>query len=419
MHNPPVHSSPEAAARQPQRVLGPRDAGLPPAKHPEQGPHAVRTESKERSGPVGRFLLAGAMALALLLSVGFGPPILTDRNAAPIRLSPENVAALISSRVPPTVTAASVLMIDLPSGSTLFEKAPDEPRAPASTAKLMTALVVRDQAPLDEVVVITGAAAAMEGSRMGLAAGERLSVLDLLYGLLLPSGNDAAVALAEHVAGSEADFVAMMNAKAAALGLRSTHFANSHGLDAPGQVTTARDMALIASAALQDAELARIVAKPAAEVAGRTLANTNELLSAYADAAGVKTGTTDEAGECLVAAVRRGSHLVLLVELGSSARYEDARRLLDHAALAFAWRNVGLPDNGLSWITASNGDAYRLRSGPTSDIFVPAWQLSLLQPIVQIDAGRVLTGTEPVGRLRWQLGSESVADVPLSVWQGP
>lgn len=388
MHNLPMHSSPGAARRQPDRLLRP-------------------------------FMLAVSLFLLLLLSMGFGPPILTDRNDAPIRLAPENVAALVESRVPPTVTAASVLMIELPSGATLFEKASNDPRPPASTAKLMTALVVRDEVPLDDVVVITPTAAGTDGSRMGLTAGERLTVGDLLHGLLLPSGNDAAVALAEHVAGSESDFVAMMNAKGRAIGLRSTQFANSHGLDDPQQFTTALDLALIASAAMQDVELASIVAKPSAQIAGRLLTNTNELLTTYAGADGVKTGTTDEAGECLIAAVSRDSRRILLVELGSSARYEDARKLFDYAASAFAWHDAGLPYNGLSWIIAPNGDAYRLRSDPTSDIFVPAWQRSLLQPVVQIDAGQVLTGTEPVGRLRWHLGSELVAETPLSVWQGP
>ena len=364
MHNLPMYSRPDVAGRQPGRLLS-------------------------------ALVLSGFLVALLLLSTGFGPPILTDRNDAPIRLSPENIAALIQTNVPPTVTAASVLMIELPSGATLFEKASVELHPPASTAKLMTALVVRAEVPLDDVAVITPTAAGTGGSSMGLVAGERLTVSDLLHGLLLPSGNDAAVALAEHVAGSEADFVAMMNARARAIGLQSTRFANAHGLDAPDQLTTALDLALLASAAMQDAELANIVAKPVANVAGRALVNTNELLSTYAGADGVKTGTTDEAGECLIAAVSRNSRRLLLVELGSSERYEDARKLLDYAATAFAWHDVRLPQGGLSWITASNGDAYRLRSDPTSDIFVPAWQRSLLLPVVQIDASLVLTGTDP------------------------
>ena len=187
------------------------------------------------------------LAPLLLLCVGFGPPVLTDGAYPPLRLAPEHIDALIASRTVPTVTAASALVIDLQTGQRLFEKSPEAQLPPASTAKLMTALVTIDQAPLTDVVQVTETAAATEGSRMGLVAGEKLTILDLLHGLLIPSGNDAAVALAEYIAGSEEDFVGMMNAKAQELGLANTHFVNAHGLDAPGQLTTAADLARIAA----------------------------------------------------------------------------------------------------------------------------------------------------------------------------
>lgn len=357
--------------------------------------------------------------LLLLLCVGFGPPIITDGAYPPVRLAPEHVNALVASRSAPTVTAASALLIDLPSGETLFEKASGDPRPPASTAKLMTALVTIDQAPLTDVVQVTERAAATEGSRMGLVAGEQLTILDLLRGLLIPSGNDAAVALADYIAGSEDDFVGMMNAKAQELGLTGTHFVNSHGLDAAGQVTTAADLAKIAEAALANSTLAEIVAMKSATVAGHSLQNTNELLGAYEGADGVKTGTTDEAGECLVASVTRGGRRALLVVLGSTDRYSDARKLFDYTATAYAWLDAGLPDGSVSWVADGNGSAYRLRSDATSAIFVPAWQRPLLLPVVSIQPGAVLTDTAPVGELRWMFGGESLASVPLSVWQGP
>jgi serine-type D-Ala-D-Ala carboxypeptidase (penicillin-binding protein 5/6) len=310
-------------------------------------------------------------------------------------------------------------VIDVPTGKTLFEKLADEPRPPASTAKLMTALVTIDQAPLTDVVRVTERAAAMQGSRMGLVAGEQLTILELLHGLLIPSGNDAAVALADYIAGSEEDFVGMMNAKAQELGLASTRFVNSHGLDAAGQMTTARDLARLAQVALQNKTIAEIVTMPSAAVAGHSLQNTNDLLRAYAGADGVKTGTTDEAGECLVASVTRAGRRTLLVELGSTDRYSDARKLLDYAASAFAWKDARLPDASVSWATDGNGAAYRLRSDGTSDIFVPAWQRPLLLPVVAIQPGAVYTSTAPVGELRWMLGGEALASVPLSVWQVP
>ena len=364
------------------------------------------------------FAFAALLAL-LLLCTGFGPPVLTDGGYPPVRLAPEHIDALVRSRTAPTVTAASALMIDLESGKPLFEKASNEPRAPASTAKLMTALVVVDQVPLDEAVRVTQHAAETEGSRMGLAAGEQLTVGELLQGLLIPSGNDAAVALAEHVAGSEADFIEMMNARARSMGLSGTNFVNVHGLDAPGQMTTAADMAMIARAALANVVINKIVSQRSATVAGHPLQNTNELLGTYEGADGVKTGTTDEAGECLVASVTRAGRRTLLVELGSQQRFVDATKLFDYARDAFAWRDPSLPDSALAWVTDNKGNTYRLRSEESSAIFVPAWQRPFLLPVVAIQPGAVMSDTKPVGELRWMFGSEAVAREPLVVWQGP
>ncbi len=387
---------------------------------PDQAETAVARWTAARAGRRRATAFLAVLApLLLLLCVGFGPPVVTDGAYPPLRLAPEHIDALVTSRTAPTTTAASALVIDLPSGKTLYEKAADEPRPPASTAKLMTALVTIDQAPLTDVVRVTERAAAQEGSRMGLVAGEELTILDLLHGLLIPSGNDAAVALADYIAGSEEDFVGMMNAKAQELGLTSTRFVNSHGLDAPGQLTTATDLAKLARAALENKTLAEIVTLRTASAAGHSLQNTNELLGVYEGADGVKTGTTDEAGECLVATVTRGGRRTLLVELGSTDRYSDARKLFDYTSAAYAWKDAGLPDTGISWATDGNGSTYRLRSDGTSDIFVPAWQRSLLLPVVSIQAGAVLTGTAPVGELRWMFGGESVASIPLSVWQSP
>ncbi len=361
----------------------------------------------------------GLWAAFLVVCVGFGPPVITDGDHPPLRLAPENVEALIRTRNVPTVTASSALVVDLRTGEALFEKASTEARPPASTVKLMTALVVIDQVPLDDEVVVSRAAAATAGSRMGLTAGDRLTVLELLYGLLIPSGNDAAVALAEHVAGTEADFVDMMNARARAMGLNSTSYANVHGLDAAGQLTSAADLAVLARAALQNESIAKIVALGSATVAGHQLQNTNELLGSYDGADGVKTGTTDEAGECLVASVTRDDRTTILAELGSQERYKDARKLLDYAAAAFSPHHLALPDTALAWIIGSDGHSYLLRSEATSDILVPAWQRPLLVPVLRIEAGAVVTTTAPIGELWWVLGSEPVATVSLSVSQGP
>ncbi|MCX7668905.1 MAG: D-alanyl-D-alanine carboxypeptidase [Anaerolineae bacterium] len=350
---------------------------------------------------------------------GFGPPIITDGRQGGWRLFPEHVRAIHALARPPAVTAASALAIELDAGQTLYSYRPDEPWPPASTAKLMTALVVVHHVDINQRVVVSSRAAATPGSRMGLTAGETLTVGDLLYGLLLPSGNDAAVALAEHVAGNETAFVGLMNERAAALGLRGTRFVNAHGSDAPGQVTTASDLVLLARAVLAHPLLARIVARPSAQVAGRTLKNTNELLGAYPYVDGVKTGTTDAAGECLVASATRDGHRLIVVVLGSRDRYADARALLDFALGGWQWQNMRLPDNALAWTDGPDGMRYRLRSAVAPDLFLPRWQWSLVQPVRVIDAAVPLTSTLPVGTLTWTFAGQSLAVVPLTVWFGP
>jgi D-alanyl-D-alanine carboxypeptidase (penicillin-binding protein 5/6) len=283
----------------------------------------------------------------------------------------------------------------------------------------MTALVVLQHAGLADPVVVSPQAAATPGSRMGLSAGETLTVGDLLYGLLLPSGNDAAIALAEHVSGSEADFVALMNETATALGLAETHFANPHGLDDPMAATSAADLAALTQAALAYPAFAQIVATQSASVAGYWLVNTNQLLALYPGADGIKTGTTAAAGECLVASVTRDGHRLLAVLLGSADRYADAIALLDYAAAGWQWRPVTLPDDALAWQTDAMGQAYRLRPAGSRDLFLPAWQWPLTQPVRVLYPSAPLTGTLPVGSLRLMFNGQVLAQVPLVVWPGP
>jgi serine-type D-Ala-D-Ala carboxypeptidase (penicillin-binding protein 5/6) len=334
-------------------------------------------------------------------------------------LGPDEIARLTALKRPPELTAKSALLVDQDSGQTLFALHPDDPLPPASTTKLMTALLVLQQANLDDVVTISQAAAATQGSRMGLTAGQKLTVRDLLYGLLLPSGNDAAVALAEHVAGSEADFVDMMNRQAASLGLNATHFAGPHGMDAEGQTSSAADLLTLAQADLQYPLFAQIVATPSVEVGGMALTNTNELLGTYPGADGVKTGTSDAGGECLVASVTRQGHRLLAIVLGSQDRYADARAMLEFAGSGWRWTATALPDNRLAWATGSDGKSYRLQTPKADDIFLPAWQRPLVQPIRRLDPSVPLTSTLPVGELQWMLAGETVASAPLTVLRGP
>lgn len=243
-------------------------------------------------------------------------------------------AAGASAPLPPRppVTCAACLVTT--GADVLWGREADARRPNASTTKMVTALVVVASARLDERVTASRNAAATGGGGFDLRAGETFSVEDLLHALLLSSSNDAAVALAEHVAGSEAAFVARMNRLAGTFGARGSHFETSHGLDVPGHYSTARDLARIALAVLRRPVLAEIVARPSATISGssgaHTLVNTNPLLQDYPGAIGVKTGYTAGAGDVLVAAAERRGRRLIAVAMGSTDAAADARALLDY-----------------------------------------------------------------------------------------
>jgi serine-type D-Ala-D-Ala carboxypeptidase (penicillin-binding protein 5/6) len=236
----------------------------------------------------------------------------------------------------PFPNAAAAYLVK--SGDTVFWSHQAERRMPpASLTKMMTALVVLEKARLDEIVTVSAAAAAQRGSRLQVAEGEKFLVGDLLAAVLIRSGNDAAYALAEHVGGSEEGFAALMNKRAAALGLRNTNFVNASGFDHPNHYSTAVDLARLAEAALADPTFRSIVVQCGVGIQTVTgersfqLINSNKLLGFYDGLAGVKTGFTSRAGPCLVVAAERGGEQVLLVLLNSPKRWEAAPEILDRA----------------------------------------------------------------------------------------
>ena len=238
---------------------------------------------------------------------------------------------------PPRIRGRGAVAIEASCGALLFSHNPDLRFAPASLTKITTALVAVDHASLTSTVDVQVNSALMAASTgstvMGLEPGMRLSMRDLLYGLLLASGNDAAVAIAQAVSGGVPSFVALMNAKAAALGLQNTHFTNPHGLDETGLYTSARDIAELGRALLAQPELAAIVRTRRYQPAwdGPEVWNGNELLDTYPGAIGVKIGYTERAGQTIVAAADRGGRRVIVSVLSSWDRYGDATALLDWA----------------------------------------------------------------------------------------
>ena len=223
------------------------------------------------------------------------------------------------------VSATACVLMDADSGRGLYEKNGRQRMLIASTTKLMTALVALEQGTLTDVVTVTASHMA-EGSSMYLRAGEKLTLEELLYGLLLCSGNDAALALTECAGGLE-PFVALMNEKAAALGMTHTSFANPNGLDAEGHYSTARDMAVLAAAAMEEPTFRRICSSRAVTIGQRTMENHNRLLRQVEGCVGLKTGYTKAAGRTLVSCAERDGCRLIAVTL------RDGDDWADHAAL--------------------------------------------------------------------------------------
>jgi D-alanyl-D-alanine carboxypeptidase (penicillin-binding protein 5/6) len=243
-------------------------------------------------------------------------------------------AAVASSPQPPRITSGAAVLIDATSGEVLYSRSAYVRRSPASTTKLLTALVAVREGRLGQVVEVSRESAAVPGSSAHLRAGDRYTLRELLEGMLLRSGNDAAHAIATAVSPDVPRFAERMNRTALAIGARQTHFVNPHGLTAAHHYTSAADLARIAQVALRQGEVRRIVASKELTLTpqdghGRPIRNTNSLLGSYLGADGAKTGTTNAAGKCLIASARRGDVHLIAVLLKGGDRYGDAIRLLD------------------------------------------------------------------------------------------
>jgi D-alanyl-D-alanine carboxypeptidase len=244
----------------------------------------------------------------------------------------------------PVVSAQSVMAIDLDSGVTLYEKDPNKPLLPASTTKIITALVALDTYMPDQVLKV--GRINVEGQKMGLTMGEEIKFMDLLNGLLIYSANDAAEVLAQNHPGGRALFIGLMNKKVKDLGLTNSHFTNPVGLDDGAQYSTTRDLAIVAKYAMQNPIFAEIVGtkeKTVTSVDGRIvhkLTNINKLLGEVPGVLGVKTGWTENARENLVTEVDRNGRKVIIVVLGSSDRFGETKELIEWIYNNYTWESV-------------------------------------------------------------------------------
>lgn len=237
----------------------------------------------------------------------------------------------------PKINSRYAVVLDRQSKVILYGKNENEKTKMASTTKIMTALIVIENTNLNNIVDVSAKAAGTVGSRLKLKAKDKITVRDLLYGLMLRSGNDAAVALAEYIGGSVPEFAALMNQKAEELGLKNTHFETPHGLDSDEHYTTTYELAILTDYALRNPVFAEIVKTKSCNITingySRTISNTNELLGNFDGVYGVKTGFTNGAGRCLVTSIKRGDLDVICIVLGADTkkiRTVDSVKLIEY-----------------------------------------------------------------------------------------
>jgi len=283
-------------------------------------------------------------------------------------LSTSQVFADTVQSSPPEIVGSAGIVMDVLTGKVLYEKNAHAPLEPASTTKIMTAILALEKGNLSDIVITGKEPPLVDGSKIYLEEGERLTLEQMLYGMMLNSGNDAAVAIAEHIGGTVDSFVKMMNEKAREIGAYNTTFVNPSGLPAEGHITTAYDLALISRYALLNLpEFRKIVATKTESIPwqgqewDRQLVNLNKLLWNYEGADGVKTGYTSRAGHTLVAsATRNGWQLISVVLKSDTNIWSDSAALLDYGFNNFEIRNVIGENVNISEEKVKYGDSVKL-----------------------------------------------------------
>lgn len=372
--------------------------------------------------------------LLALFICGFGPPTLMDRDVAPRhRLTVGQLSQIQRARTPPPgASALSVLVYDLDSGQALMTKAIDLSISPASLAKLMTALLVLEQNRLSEQVVIQRQDL-VGGATMELSAGEALSVEELLWGMLVASGNDAAMALARHHAGQVGRFVRRMNLRAGELNLQGTQFANPNGFDVDGQVSNAQDLLTLVRLLWQYPLFRQIVGTRSATVASHELQTTNRLLGSQPGVNGVKTGTTVRSGQSLIAGVEQDGHQLFAVILGSADRYHDMQLVLGSVQDNYAWVPLRPPQRPsvLDRLFDSSGKRWFLRPeggaespSPTGaaapvDVMLAQWERQELRVFRRMrpPPSEIWSAGMVAGVLEWRRGDTVIATQRLVMRQ--
>jgi len=323
----------------------------------------------------------------------------------------------------PDVTAKSAIIMEASTGKVLYAKNAEERRYPASTTKMMTLIVALEHGNMDDLVPVSDNAANTEGSSLSLVAGEKMKLLDMLTGMMMISGNDATVAVAEYIAGSVPKFAQMMTEKAKAIGANDTNFSNSSGLPDPNHYSTAADLAKIAAYGYKNPLFTKIVSTEHVVLPSpdkdqvRDLYNENRLLWLYDGGNGVKTGYTDAAGRCLVSGAKRNGIQLVVVVLDSDCMWDDSMKLLDYGFSRM--RPVKLLGQGsiLKTVHVDDGTTDTVRLITTQDVCIPVsdddnakFTTSVIAPN-RIDAP-VVAG-QKIGMIKTYYGNTEIASVDL------
>ena len=316
----------------------------------------------------------------------------------------------------PTLNSRRCVVYDRISKTILYGKNENTKCAMASTTKIMTATVVLENANLNDEVTISAKAGGTGGSRLGLKKDDKITVNDLLYGLMLRSGNDAAVALAEYVGGSIQGFADMMNQKAEELGLTNTHFVTPHGLDNSEHYTTAYELAVLTDYAMQNEKFATIVGTKSTTIYinnyPRQINNTNELLGALNGVVGVKTGFTNNAGRCLVTETKRDDMDIIVVVLGADIkkyRTQDSIKLIEYTYSNFKMVNLKekILEEFENW---KNINAKRIQ-------IIKGQENSLQLALSDIKIENIALKETEIDQIQYEINTLTTIEAPIDQWQ--
>lgn len=322
------------------------------------------------------------ITILIFILAGFFAPVYGDPASPGSVPQPETGQAAEEEKQavppppPPEISAQTAIMVEANTGEVLYEKNADVKAFPASITKIMTALLAIENGNLDKKVKISKNASGVEGSSIYLETGERIPLRDLVYGLMLRSGNDAAIAIAEEIGGSTEHFVLMMNKRARELGAYNTNFMNPNGLHNPNHVTTARDMALISIAAMKNPEFKKVAAAKS-WVANRGegkynyFFNKNKVIYQYEGGTGIKIGFTKAAGRTLVASSERNGMALICVVMNAPNWFQDTYKLMDYAYNQYEAVKVLTGQQPLKVVKIQRGEKDFVRIGPKEDILCP------------------------------------------------